>query len=558
MMSCMLRRNQIRSTGSMHPAALLLLQRNLGAPVPAPFGCNNNGQYVGINSTPVIDLSRNALYVIAYVNLGSASNPNPSYQLRALSLNNLAERPGSPVTVVASHQLTDGSTFTFNATYQRQRPALLELNGNIYAGFGSFCDFHASNSRGWLLGWNATTLAPLPANVLVDSQATSPTSFFLSSVWMSGYGIAGTGTSTELYFSTGNSDCNFYVSPEVCPATTTYNGTTNIQESVVRLNTQLGLLGTFTPTNVAALDARDVDLGSGGVLLLPPQAGSFPDLAVAGGKDGRLFLLNRDAMSGPGFNSAAALNTNQLASRCWCGPSFFTGADGFGHVATSYGASLQTWQLQLSPSPTLVQEGVASTPVSSQDPGFFTVVSSNGTKAGTGIIWAVGRPATTTTVTLYAFAAAVSGGTYQQLFSSPAGSWPYSGANANIVPVVANGKVYVASYQALTIFGVPSAASAARVSTGGQIAPRLPASPVTPSSGHQITGTLLAKIGSMFTVRARTGKTITIDISQAAKSEQIALGQTYTVQGSLNADGTLQAGSIARAKTSGRLWPPDF
>jgi len=247
----------------------VLLQRNLGAPVPAPFGCNNNGQYLGINSTPVIDLSRNALYVIAYVNLGSASNPNPSYQLRALGLNNLAEMPGSPVTVVASHQLTDGSTFTFNATYQRQRPALLELNGNIYAGFGSFCDFHTSNSRGWLLGWNATTLAPLPANVLVDSQATSPTRFFLSSVWMSGYGIAGTGTGTELYFSTGNSDCNFYLTPEVCPATTTYNGTTNIQESVVRLNTQLGLLGTFTPTNVADLDAGDVDLGSGGVLLLP-------------------------------------------------------------------------------------------------------------------------------------------------------------------------------------------------------------------------------------------------------------------------------------------------
>jgi hypothetical protein len=115
----------------------------------------------------------------------------------------LTDKAGSPVTVSASHKLTDGSTFTFNAKYQRQRPALLELNGNIYAGFGSFCDFQANNSRSWLLGWHATTLIPLPTNQLNDTQATSPTSFFLSSIWMSGYGISGTGT--ELYFATGNS-----------------------------------------------------------------------------------------------------------------------------------------------------------------------------------------------------------------------------------------------------------------------------------------------------------------------------------------------------------------
>jgi len=93
---------------------------------------------------------------------------------------------------------------------------------------------------------------------------------------MSGYGIAGTGTA--LYFSTGNSD----------PTGMTYTGTTNIQESVVTLSNQLGLLGTFTPSNVAVLDEGDVDLGSGGVLLLPSQGGNFPDLAVTAGKDGKI------------------------------------------------------------------------------------------------------------------------------------------------------------------------------------------------------------------------------------------------------------------------------
>ena len=61
------------------------------------------------------------------------------------------------------------ATFQFNATYQRQRPGLLEANGNIYAGFGSFCDFSASMSRGWLLGWQAGSLTPLAANRLNDT-----------------------------------------------------------------------------------------------------------------------------------------------------------------------------------------------------------------------------------------------------------------------------------------------------------------------------------------------------------------------------------------------------
>jgi hypothetical protein len=533
----------------------ILLQRNLGSPVPAPFGCNNNGPNVGIDSTPVIDLAAQTLYVIAYVN-GSSS---PNYQLHAVRLSTLADMTGSPVTVAASHTLTNGSTFTFNATYQRQRPALLELNGNIYAGFGSFCDYKANLSRGWILGWSAKTLAPLLANQLNDRQATSPTSFFLSSIWMSGYGIAGSGT--QLFFSTGNSDCNYYVRPVQCPPTTTYDGSTNIQESVVTLNGNLTqLLGTFTPSNVAALDMADDDLGSGGVLLLPAQSGSFPSLAVAAGKDGRLFLLNRLALNGGGFNSAAILDTHQLDG-CWCGPSFFTGAAGLNRIVTSHGSTLNTWQVQLSPTPYLVKEGTASIAAGQQDPGFFTVVSSNGTIAGTSIIWAVGRPGNTTSVNLYAFAATVSGGTYKLLYSSPAGSWPNTGGNANIVPVVANGKVYVASNKMLTILGVPAEEELALGNAKLQIASPLPVPPAAPNSHHLITGTLLAVNGATLTLQTRTGTSVKIDASQAAKNQQIgflSLGTPFTVQGSLiNGAGALQATSIVRAKGSGALWPLD-
>ena len=221
---------------------------------------------------------------------------------------------------------------------------------------------------------------------------------------------------------------------------------------------------------------------------------------------------------------------------------------------TSQGSSLATWHVDLSPSPHLTQAGTASV-ATGQDPGFFTSVSSNGTTAGTAIIWAVGRPTSTTAVNLYAFAALSSGGTYKLLFSSPAGSWPNTGGNANIVPVVANGKVYVAANKALTIFGVPIGLA--------PVPPPPPAAPVASlDSPHVISGTLLAVDGTTLTLRTRTGESVKIDDSLAAKNGQIGtplgVGVPLTAQGSLfNAIGLL-ADSIVRAKGStSELWPPD-
>jgi hypothetical protein len=66
----------------------------------------------------------------------------------------------------------------------------LGANGNIYAAFASFCDLNADLSRGWLLGWQAGSLTPLPANHLDNQLATSTNNYSLSSIWMSGYGVA--------------------------------------------------------------------------------------------------------------------------------------------------------------------------------------------------------------------------------------------------------------------------------------------------------------------------------------------------------------------------------
>ena len=523
----------------------ILLQRNLGTPVPTPLGCGNNGPNVGITSTPVIDLEKGEIFVMAYVN-GST----PSYQLHALNQTTLADAM-APVTVAATQKLTDGRTFAFNATYQRQRPGLLEMDGVIYAGFGSFCDFSASHSRGWVLGWKAADLVPLAHAELNDSQATSPTSFFLSSVWMSGFGVAG--TDNQVFFSTGNSDCNFYVSPEACPSQSTYDGVTNIQESVVSLQRNLAQRdGVFTPSNVFAMDIADADLGAAGVLLVPSSriSGGL-NLATIVSKDGRLFLLDRD-------NLSTALDMQQLADGCWCGPSYFYGSDGISRIVSSAGAALQTWQIQTSPVPHLVAEATAYVQQSEQDPGFFTVVSSYGERLDSAIIWAVARPTASAPLTLYAFAAKAANGTFKQLYSAAAGQWPNLGGNANIVPVVANGKVYVAAYQSLMIFG-PNGSAAPR--TAASVDSTTVAASLPLGATQRVSGMLLAIDGTTLTLLTRTSRSVKVDVSRAVETEQIAnliVGNAYTALGApTGSDGTLQAASVTRAKRGSGAWPKD-
>jgi hypothetical protein len=143
---------------------------------------------------------------------------------------------------------------------------------------------------------------------------------------------------------------------------------------------------------------------------------------------------------------------------CWCGPSYFQGSDGIGRVVSSGGTQINVWKVNQGNPPSLTLEATsAAVQDANQDGGFFTSVSSALTAAGTGIIWAVGRPtASNTNVTLFAFNAAPSGGALSMLWSGLAGTWPNSGGNANLVPAVADGRVYVASYKRLAIFGLVS------------------------------------------------------------------------------------------------------
>lgn len=530
----------------------ILLHVNLGTPVPMPVlpgECNNNGSNIGINSTPVINVSSNTLYVIAYV-YNSASHSEEFY-LHALNLTTLADKV-TPVEVSATHTLSDGKTeYSFTPGSSRQRPALLEANGYIYAGFGSFCDINANVSRGWMLAWNATTLAPITQKQLNNQvlSVNSPNDFFLTSIWMSGYGPSSEG-SGNVYFVTGNSD----------PSGTTYDKTkaVNLSESVIEISSTLNqIVSYFSPTdpnaNVAYLDQNDEDFGSGGVMLLPKQPGSDPNLAVAAGKAGIMYLMKTSSLGGE--NSSDVLGEYSVGG-CWCGPSFFTGSDGIGRVVSSGGNNINVWKVQTSPKTSLVADPEFTSPSVSgyQDPGFFTSVSSNGTTSGSAVIWAVGRPYNSTNdVTLYAFNAA-SGA---QLYTGIAGNWPNTTGNANIVPTVANGKVYVASYKMLSIFGV-GATGDALIPASQFVRAAAPVQPVL--SPHQITGFIRVVWGSHVVIELRDGKQIKADLTEAIARHaavQAVVGEPVLARGDYDSNGILQVTSFLHAKPQPVLWKPD-
>src|SRR5271170_5967874 len=416
----------------------ILLKQSLGTPVRWPLGCHQNGPNVGITSTPVVDLASNTLYVMAY----TQDATGPAYRLHALDLGSLTDKV-PPQLVTASHTLSDGTSFVFNATYQRQRPGLLLSDGYIYAGFGSFCDMAADVSRGWLLGWNATSLAPLSANQVFDTQATSPHAYFLSSIWMSGAAVAAD-DSDNVVFVTGNSD----------PSGTTYDGVSNIPESVVKTSSDLTtVVDLFTPSDQPTLDENDWDFGSGGVLVLPDQPGSTPHLAVAAGKDGNMYLMNEDNLGGYSTTKNNVLGTYEIGG-CLCGESYFVDPKDGASVVSSGSKYVTLWKLKTSPTPALSKVRLSPPIVNGQGKGFFTSVSSNGKTNS--IIWAVSRPASATSkdISLYAFNPDSVGSIMTQLFQGVAGTWPYFAAHSNLVPIVANGKVYVASYKQLAIFGL--------------------------------------------------------------------------------------------------------
>jgi hypothetical protein len=516
------------------------LSHFIGTPVPQsalPGQCDNNSSAVGITSTPVIDTKTGNIYLIAYTYAGGTA----SYALHALSLTSLGDTV-TPRVVAATARLANGTAFNFDPSSLRQRPALLLSQSTIYAGFGSFCD---APSRGWVLAWHESGLAPLGVPDLANSNATAQDNGFLTSIWMSGFGIAAD-PNGPIYFATSNSD----------PSGTSWNAQTNLEESVVRMAATLGSVQSYyTPDNPVwgqkPSDPIDGDLGAGGVMLLPPQAGRYPHLVIAGGKNSGVLLLDREALGGYGH----AQFDQHYVGGCWCGPSYFTDARNIGHVVVSAGNAITAYTVSTSTNsaPLLIDPVTSPALSTGQDPGFFTSVSSNGTVPGTTVIWAVSRPVTANPgyVNLYAFNPANGA----ELLAIQAGIWLSPDADSDMVPTVANGHVFVPSSNQLAIFGLGT--PGARVEIKPQ--PMPPEIPLPAATPHQLSGFYVARQANGFTLQTRMGETIAVDSSGAAHfgADEQRGGTPVLVRGDYTSGGGFKALRVMHLKPQPALWPRD-
>jgi hypothetical protein len=259
----------------------LLWTKNFGTPIaPEEVDPNENISYstgVGILGTPVIDPESNVMYFVSSNEFNNNNVKTYEKHLNAIDIVTGLPVSASPVNITASYSTSDlVSPIVFNAMRQNQRAGLAIANGNIYIAFSSHSDIQPYH--GWVLAYNKSTLA----QTAVYSDTTVG---IKGGIWNAGQAPA-VDSNGNLYLSTGNG--SFGRTP---------NGLVETGNSIIKLSPTLELLDYFTPSNSAALNADDQDLGSSGLLLLPNT-----NYVLGGGKQGVLYLLDANGMGG--FNAS--------------------------------------------------------------------------------------------------------------------------------------------------------------------------------------------------------------------------------------------------------------
>ena len=399
-------------------------------------GCSQVTPEIGITSTPVIDRAAGAhgiLYAVAMSKNGSTY----FQRLHALDITTGAELEGGPVTVQASYPGTgansSGGQVVFDPKQYKDRAALLLLNGVIYTSWASHCDF--SPYTAWIMGYNQTTLAQTSILDLTPNGNEG-------SIWQSGGGLA------------ADAQQNIYalIANGTFDTTLDANGFPNKQDygnGFVKVSTTGGNLKVadyFNMSNTVSESGADADLGSGGAMVLPDlsygTAGTL-NLAVGAGKDGNLYVVNRNNM---GKFSKTANNVYQelpgaLPNGVWGVPAYFNSAVYYCDVnGTLKSFAIANGKLSTTP---------VHTGASFNYPGVLPSVSANGTSNG--IVWAIEN---TGNAVLHAFAA---NDLTQELYNSnqAAGGRDHFGSgNKFITPMIADGKVFAATSNSVAVFGL--------------------------------------------------------------------------------------------------------
>jgi hypothetical protein len=390
-------------------------------------GCSQIVPEIGVTATPVIAPSTNTLYLVAM----TKENGKFFQRLHALDISTGGERPNSPMVIAGSVSGTGdgGKVVTFDPLLHLDRNGLLYVGGanaRVYLAFASHCDI--TPYHGWVMAYDAVSLAQTAVFNTTPNGG-------LGGIWQSGGGLA-SDSNGAVYAETGNGTFD------------ADSGGIDFGDSFIRLDGRsLALTDFFTPFDQQNLAMNDLDLGSGGPVIVDSGSPSHPNEIIGAGKEGTIYVIDRNSMGHfhAGDDSQIVQSVPGAIGAAFSTPAFSSGRlyyIGVGDVIKSFGFS----------------NGMLTTSPSSQGsdrfsyPGASPVVSSN---AGTnGIVWALRTDAFGSgPAILYAYDALdVSMKLYD---STQAGSRDDPGIAVKFtVPTVANGKVYVGAVQQLSGFGL--------------------------------------------------------------------------------------------------------
>jgi hypothetical protein len=360
-------------------------------------------------------------------------------RIHALDLVTAAEEFNGPIEVKATYPGDgDGSTngtVRFDPGQYKDRPGLMLLNGNLYTSWGSHCDRRPYG--GWLITYNELTLAQ--TGVLEFAPNGSE-----AAPWNSGAAPAADAAG-NVYLSLGNGTLDTSLNSEGFPAQGDYG---NSLVKLVHTGNSLVIKDFWSMDNSNAESERDVDLGSGGIMLLPDlqdAAKTVRQLAVAAGKDGNLYVADRTSMGH--FDSKANATIYQelagaLPGGIWGSPAYFNSHVYYGAV----GQNLRSFEISEA---LLRASPVQTTSTVFNYPGTTPSVSSY--TSGNGIVWA---PENSSPAVLHAYDA---NNLATELYNSAQaanGRDQFGNGNKFVVPTIANGKVYVGSQNSVGIFGL--------------------------------------------------------------------------------------------------------
>jgi iron transport multicopper oxidase len=427
---------------------------DLGTPWdPANIGCADLTPSIGVTGTPVVDATTGTEYVVAKTAL-AAKPSEAAYAMHAIDVVTGAERAGFPVPIAG--RASNAPNVSFNATHELQRPGLLLLNGVVYAAFGGHCDIEPYT--GWVVG--VSTAARI-TTMWVSQQSGANG----SGIWQSGGPLVADGPN-RILLATGNG--------HLVPTGPTPGDRPppDLSEAVVSLRVDpdgsLKADDFFTPYDAPELDVNDADFGSGGVVALPESyddeplfgTASHPHLMLEEGKEGYVYLLDRDDLGG--FADGPAGSDDALArigpyGGVWSTPAVWPGDGGYVYIVHATGVTSRSGYLRAyhygldatgNPEFSMVGQSVDPFGFGSGAP----VVTSDGLDPSSALVWMVWQPnATGVGAQLRAYSAAPVDGSLQMVWSAPIGT----GVKFS-PPAVSGGRVYVGTRDGTVLgFGSP-------------------------------------------------------------------------------------------------------